>query len=400
MSWQEVKKYLMDIRKKCTDSFNEKDKQTLFYFKQMIELMYSELVNETSSGKQLYSTTKSVFERNIFIIFENMQQYINRVFNDSCKSFDEIIKVSISSRYVDINGLNGLYNNFKNEVIKNMDLNSKVETLVNANTDIYKSELYSKCLFFSKDKALSIIDRYNIIFKEEFVKNIHSKRDLLLSCYKDFIDTILNESYEQKEILDKKNCSLIENTAHTYLKDMEYINIDKYTSLSEKLINNTFNNLEKRLYDELGIKRTNSDNLHPVRDYLLSFNNTICVKTKNIFDEMNKVITLDKDTVKDKLSEFNDLVTHIYEMKLVFDKKFAFYKKEFNVSRDSDKFNSVVDKELKKLTEEIKANISSIFRENVKIYNEVLYKTLLLKSKVSQYNTILSHDKVKDLLFK
>ena len=181
---------------------------------------------------------------------------------------------------------------------------------------------------------------------------------------------------------------------------MEYINIDKYTSLSEKLINNTFNNLEKRLYDELGIKRTNSDNLHPVRDYLLSFNNTICVKTKNIFDEMNKVITLDKDTVKDKLSEFNDLVTHIYEMKLVFDKKFAFYKKEFNVSRDSDKFNSVVDKELKKLTEEIKANISSIFRENVKIYNEVLYKTLLLKSKVSQYNTILSHDKVKDLLFK
>ena len=99
MSWQEVKKYLMDIRKKCTDSFNEKDKQTLFYFKQMIELMYSELVNETSSGKQLYSTTKSVFERNIFIIFENMKQYINGVFNDSCKSFDEIIKVSISSRY-------------------------------------------------------------------------------------------------------------------------------------------------------------------------------------------------------------------------------------------------------------------------------------------------------------
>ena len=86
---------------------------------------------------------------------------------------------------------------------------------------------------------------------------------------------------------------------------------------------------------------------------------------------------------------------------MVFDKQFLEYKKEFRLfSKDNDKFDELFNKECAKLTEGIKTNISNIFRENIKIYNDVVYRTLLLKSKVQEYSEVLSVAKVKDLLFK
>ena len=110
---------------------------------------------------------------------------------------------------------------------------------------------------------------------------------------------------------------------------------------------------------------------------------------------------LDKEELNDKVKEFNDLISHIYEIKLVFDRQFLEYKREFNVpSKDSDKFDEIFKRECSRLTDGIKANISNIFRDNIKIYNDVIYRMLLLKSKVYEYPNILSYEKVKDLLFK
>ena len=121
----------------------------------------------------------------------------------------------------------------------------------------------------------------------------------------------------------------------------------------------------------------------------------------NIFDEMNLIVTLDKKETSERIKEFNDLITRIYEIRLVFDKQFLEYKKEFRLfSKDNDKFDELFNKECAKLTEGIKTNISNIFRENIKIYNDVVYRTLLLKSKVQEYSEVLSVAKVKDLLFK
>ena len=151
---------------------------------------------------------------------------------------------------------------------------------------------------------------------------------------------------------------------------------------------------------KIGIKRNNG-NINPVKDYLLGFNNTICVKIKNVFDEMNLIVTFDKEEADKKIREFNDLVTHIYEIRLIFDKQFLEYKKEFNLlGKNPDKFNDILNKECLRLSEGIKTNISNIFRDNIKIYNDIVYKTLLLKTKAGEYNVVLTPDKVKDLLLK
>lgn len=401
MNWQELKEHLIMINKNYNDSVNKKDKQSLFYFEQMSLLMYNELCNEVSEQGLLQALTNNSFKKNIIIIYDNMAKYSKKVCDNAIKSFNELVKISASNRYVDLNNLNSLYSNFKQELMQNMGIRNKIDALVNANTDAYKGQIFSSCGVNSKENVNFIIDRYNSIFKEELIKNIHSKRDLLLNLYREFIDSILNDLYDQRDLVKNKNLKLIINTSYTYLKECEYINIDKYANANAKFIDESFYNIEKILYEKLGIRKNNISNLNPVKDYLLGFNNTIRVKTKNIFDEMNLIVTLDKDEINEKIKEFNDLITHVYEMKLIFDKQFMEYKKEFNLlSKDSDKFDDLFNKECQRLTEGIKTNISNIFRDNIKIYNDVVYKTLLLKSRVYEYNYVLTYDKVKDLLIK
>lgn len=397
----ELKEHLSDIEKNTMVSFADKDKQSLFYFIQMIDLMYDELCYEVYDQGILYDLVHNTFKKNITIIFDNMKKYAIKVSDNSRKSFNELITISTSNRYVELDNLNGLYQNFQFEVMKSLSINSKIEALINANTDVLKGQLYSKCVVNNREKIDRIIKNYTNLLIEEMSKNICSKRDLLLTFYREFIDSILNEVYEQKDIIKNKNLKLIINTSYTYLKEKEYININKYTDLNIKFIDESFKKIEEVIYNELGIRKNNTSNVNPVKDYLLSFNNTISVKIKNVFDEMNLIVTLDKEEISEKIKEFNDLITHIYEINLVFDKQFFEYKKEFSfLSKDNDKFNEIFKKECARLTEGIRTNISNIFRENIKIYNDVVYRTLLLKSRVYEYNTVLSASKVKDLLFK
>ena len=396
-----LKEHLKEIEKNTKVSFDEKDKQSLFYFIQMFDLMYNELCYEVYDQGILYDLLYNTFKKNINIIFDNMKEYTIKVSDNSRRSFNELIKVSTSNRYVELGNLNSLYNNFKHEVMKNLSITNKIEALINANRDVMKGQLYSKCVVNTRSKTDEIINKYSKFLIEELEKNINSKRDLLLSLYKEFIDSILSEVYEQKEICKDKNLKLIINTSYNYLKEKEYVVIDKYADLNIKFINESFNKLDEKIYTELGIKKSNVGNINPVKDYLFGFNNTIRVKVKNIFDEMNLIVTLDKKETSERIKEFNDLITRIYEIRLVFDKQFLEYKKEFRLfSKDNDKFDELFNKECAKLTEGIKTNISNIFRENIKIYNDVVYRTLLLKSKVQEYSEVLSVAKVKDLLFK
>ena len=397
----ELKVFLEQLEKDYKISFEEKDKQSLFYIIQMIDLMYSELCYEVYDKGILYDLVYNIFKKNIEIIFDNLRRYSIKVSTSSRKSFEEIIKISTSNRYVELKNLNNLYNNFSVEVSNNLQIKNKIVALVEANTDVLKGQLFSKCVVNNRTKSEEIIGIYTKLIISEMIKNVTHKKDFLLKLYKDFIDSILQELYANKDTVKEKNLKLITHTAFLTLKEKEYININKYTDIISKTINDTFENLEKNLENDLGIKKKSQNKINPVKDYLLGFTNTIDNKIKKVFDEMNLIVTYDKEEVDEKIKEFNDLITHIYEIRLVFDKQYIEYKKEFNlISKDIDKFNTVFEKECSKLTESIKTNISNIFRDNIKIYNDIVYRTMLLKSKIHEYNTELSVDKIKDLLLK
>lgn len=392
-----LKKDIENIKDNYMSFLKNKDEQSSFYIDQMLELFYSELSNLVSNKVVLLNLINTIYRKNIIIIFNNMNSYTKEVAQKSCHFFNEYINISSSNIYSDLENLDNLYIKFKEELINNLNINEKIITLLSTNTDIFIGQLYTKLLFSNSAKIDEIVYKYKSIFTNELINNVETKKDYLLSLYRSFIDGLLKDFYDTKDEIKQKNYKLIINTSHNLLKEKEYININKYIDLNTKLINDTITLMENDL-KLFGINKFD-DNI--LRDYLQSFNNTLYIKIKDVFDEMNLILVLDNKELEDKVKKFNELITHIFEINLSFDKKFLEYKKSLNItSKNNNQIIEIINSKHRAITDGLKANLFNIFRENVKIYNDIVYKTLLLKSKVNEYNNILDISKIKDLLLK
>ena len=401
MNNSKIDQELKDLKTNYLTLFNQKDEQSLFYFIQMSELMYKDLSYEIYDKEKLYDLACNNFKNNIVIVFNNMKDYYLKITNASVNEFCKIVKVSLYNKYISSGNLSNIYNNFKAEINTNTKIDEKINVLCNSNGNLLLEQVFSNCLVNNKKTITDIIKKYVKLISEEMVKNVYSKNELILTTYKKFIDNKQEDSLDDIEKIQKMNLKVITNTTYLYLKEQEYFVIEKYDRESIALINNLFTDIENKLQKELNIKKNNNEKFSSTKDYLLSFNNTIRVKIKNIFDEMNTAVTLEKNQTHDKMREFNDLITHIYEMNLRFDKIFADYKKEFSVSsHNRAKFNKLIDEANEKFSGQYKLNISNIFRENIKIYNDVVYRSIVLKSKINEFTEVLSESKVKDLLLK
>lgn len=392
-----LEKELKNLKKEYNQFFKKQDDQSLFYLIQMIELMYTELVSEIQKKDSLYDIVYNNYKNNISIIFSNMKDYFLKITDSAITGFNQIITISDTNKYININNLNSIYKNFENELNSNMKIKQKIEVLINSTSASLLKEL--QVLSNGKD-SYQIVNKYKTLIINELIKNVSSKTNFVLLNYKKVITNLLDEIQEGSQKLIDMNKKIIINTTLAYLKEQEHFIINNYVNDNYNFLNQEFISFEKELLKELGAKR-NSKELNNTKDYLLSFNNTIGVKTKNIFQEMNNVITFEDKEIGNKSKEYNDLISHIYEINLVFDKEYSKYKKEFNVNaKDYEKFTKIFDDETLKITNYIKTNISNIFREGTKLFNDTLYKYLFLKSRIEEFNEVLSSSKVKDLLSK
>ena len=310
---REFKDFLSSIKKDYSIFCIEKDKQSLFYINQMTDLFYNELIYQVYNKEVLYDLVYNIFKKNLVLIYSNMIKYTEKLSKGSIGTINELINVSTRNRFVDLENLNNLYKNFSFEINKNFSIDDKIEALISANIDVFTGELYSKLVINNRGFTDAVISKYKDIFKKEMVNNINSKKENILSLYRNFIDSILNEVYEKKDEVKAKNLELVINIAYLGLKEREYININKYIDENIKLINEIFDLLEIDLKN-IGINKNNKYKINPVKDYLLGFNNTINVKIKNLFDEMNLIVELENKETDKKAKEFNSLITHIFEM--------------------------------------------------------------------------------------
>ena len=392
---------LTELSVNNTNAFNQYDQQTLFYFIQMTELMYNEIGYEIYDKDKLYDFVCNTYKNNTNIVFQNLKDYYLRIINGSIDEFCKIVKASAFNKYINSNNLNNIYVNFKSEIIAKTKLDDKIKALSLSNGNLLLEQIYTNCVVNNKKNINEIVKKYVDLITEELIKNIVVKNELILNSYKSFIDGLTKETLEDMAKIRQMNLKVITNATYLYLKEQEYVVIDKYINKNIKLINSLFRNFEEKVKKELDIKKHSDIKLNTAKDYLLGFNNTIRVKARNIFDEMNFAVTLEENQMRSKVKEFNELITHIYELNLKFDKLFQNYRKEFYVtSHNRDKFIELFNKEFQEFKGEFKLNISNIFRDNTKIYNDIVYKSLLLKSRVDEFSEILSESKVKDLLLK
>ncbi len=388
---------ISDIKNDYIKYFSQKDEQAFFYFMQMIELFYNELSPEVYDKEFLYDLICNEFKSDVNLIFSNMKDYFLNLANNSVEGFNEIIRISVNNKYINANNLSNMYANFKNEITSNTKLKDKIQVIVSTYSAKLMDKLYSTCVLNS-NKPKTIIDKYTKILIEELTKNITEKSDFLLSSYKSFVDGITEEIIGDRAKINELNSKVISNATYVYLKEQEYFVINKYVDESFKNINTAFETFEDKIRG-MGIKMQERGDLNSTRDYFLGFNNTIGVKIKNIFDEMNLAVTMDTNDVTKKVKEFNDIITHIYEINLKFDKQFAAYKKAFVLNaRNHEKFEEAYSVHKEKVLEILKINISNIFRENIKFYNDVVYKCLGLKSRLDDFTLVLSEEEVRSLL--
>ena len=400
MSLEDIKNYLLQINKDYLAFCKDKDKQSLFYIDQMTELFYNSLLYQIYDQPSLYDLVYNSFRTNLVYIFKNMNDYALNVSKDASNKMNELINVSTTNSYVDLENLTNLYNNFAFEVTKNFSINDKIQILVSSNIDTFEADLFNSLVVNDKEKVKQLIGKYKAIFITELINDVVSKKTRLLYFYKSFIDSILNEAFLRKDELLEKNKDMLVNTTYLCLKEYEYININKYSDLNVKLVDDVIEDLETELLN-LNISKNKKQKLNPIKDYLRGFNNTLRIKIKNVFDEMNLIVTLETKDIDKKLKDFNDMITHIYGLDLVFDKQFEEYKKTFNIAgKDVDKFDSIFKAKERAIIDGIKANVFNIFRENVKFYNDVVYKMILVNERLLEYKTVLSSQKIKDLLLK
>ena len=396
----DFKESLDSISKDYSLYSKEKDKQSLFYLEQMIDILYGELSYVVYNKIILHDLVYNELKKNLMLITNDLFEYSSKISKELKAPFEQLIKMSATNKYIDLNNLTNLYNKFSKEAEAKYNIQNKVSALINANINSFYAKLTTKVIINNKDVVNTTLIKYRDTFIIELIKNITGKKENFLCFYKRFIDEILKEIYERKDEIRLKNTNMVINTAYLYLKESEYININKYIDNNVKLINETLDLLIKDLRNAKALKENVLEPIK-IRDYFLGFNNTISIKITNVFDEMNLIVTLDKDEINTKIKQFNDLITHIFEMDLVFDKQFDDYKKSlYSKIKNLNKFDEIVNAKNRALSDGIRANIFNIFRENIKIYNDIVYRTMLFKTNIDNYNIILDKDKIKDLLLK
>lgn len=397
MKDKNFKEYLKELKEEEKNYNDTKDNQSYIYFYQLTDLFYGELGEVVLDLKVLKHTLYSILRKNILSVFDNLKGCVIKTKNLKEKDIDGLLKLCFSNNYFDLKNLNNIYTNFEKEIKASLDMEKEITTSVETNFDIFKGDLYSKTVILKKDVSDKIIDKYKKLYLKELVNNLNFKKGNILGIYKNFINNVIGDIYEEKRKIRNKNLIIISNVSYDYLQKTEFSVVDKYTRENKKLINSFFIDFEKTVKSKkLGTLKPKKNTKS--KEYLLNFNVTLNDMMKKVFEEMNDVVSLDNEVIRSKLKDFNELITHIFEINLVFDKQFNDYKNNFLI-KNNDKFDKEYEKRIEKFIGDIKNNIFNVFRDNIKIYNDVLYKTMLLKNSADTYEEILSVAKAKDLLF-
>lgn len=396
MKDRNFKEYLKELQEEEKNYNETKDNQSYIYLYQLTDLFYGELVGLVLDQKVLKDCIYNVLRKNILEVFNKLKDYVSKTKTIKEKDINELLKICFSNNYFDLNNLNNIYTNFEKEIKEVLEMDKKITTLIESNIEIFKGELYSKTVILKKAETEKLINKYKKLYINELINNLSFKKGNILGIYKNFINNVIGDIYEEKRKIRNKNLIIISNVSYDYLQKTEFSVIDKYTKENKKLINSFFIDFEKYIKEKkIATLKINKNN--KARDYLLEFNTTLNSMIKNVFEEMNDIVSLDNEIIRSKLKNFNELITHIFEINLIFDKQFDNYKNSFLI-KNNDKFSKEYNARIEKFVKDIKNNIFDIFRDNIKIYNDILYKTMLLKNSVNTYNEILSISKVKDLL--
>lgn len=392
------------------DELNEQDKKRIYLiindFKEKIYYEYKTLNLNTTSLRKIVDEE---LEKNIFNILieannnfheqsKNLLSLTKEIIDLSNKNklLHDEIDLKIKKVFVEkINNINIIDNDFQKLYKKNIDMfiyNISIE-----NNLKNKPIAYTSVVKYMNESKKDLIN--------EYIKILNNKKKMISALFI-YYDEYIEKENKEKEKIKQSNQIIIKEYALSLLEDEEHKNIDKNLKNVYKYIDTTLNKMHEETIKIKKLKdsKANEEILKELKEYLYSYNNTLYDKSLISIKRMNNIINYNSEVTTEKLKNYNDSVYKIFNLKFNFDKPFEKYKNKILRKKSITTTDTVIEdiKQLiynykENITEEIRNNLTTSFKENMDIINNITIKTISIKTKCNNLYIKLNKTILKEM---
>lgn len=403
----------------CLKNIEEKQKN-LFQDEKYVNVLnnfYDTSVNSLSLtlSKENINLKKNIKEEIITSLTKNLNE-IDKNFKKTLELVNKSIKDMIIKNYT-----NYL---FDEEIITALIKDSKTKI---QNVNILNKEFLKKydSIFelFLYNISVKIdmkgdVNTYNLINKTmnqnkkilfDNLKNIYEERkDIIINNYDTYLNSFLIDVKGLKENYKNKNIRLLEDVKLKIIEENIYITVSK--SLNEVATKITLE-IDKTHKKIIALEKTRKNNskekeVKELKDYLLSFCNTLYDKSQNTLLKMNLQVGTTYEEVDKSMQKYQDIMYKIIDFSYNFDKPFELYKKAvlngtlFLPTNTCFNMANLVIQEKDNIITLIRGSLVRLFEENLNLINKMSYKELFVSSKINNYFNILTKEEAIKLLEK
>lgn len=371
-----------------------------------LERMYYEL-QEIKITTDLKKAIEENLDKNIKSIFLSSYNNLNSQIKELLISTKEVIDFSLDNTIAKENTNEMIYKTYN---IKIEEINIFTETFKelykkNIDTFLYKITLSNnlKTKPFLYNQTVRIINNNKKDLINEYIKLINNKKIFAKNLYSKYYDSLFKKIEKEIKEVKENNKNQVIETAQNLLNEKSTISISNNLKKTYNFINENLEQFYKKSLKIKKLKESKSNNLifNELKEYFLSYNNTLFDKAQISIKRMNKILNYDDKTTSEKLKSYNENIYKVFNLDFNFDKPFEIYKSKILKKRSMsnnqslvDNLNDLIEEYKDNLTKEIKENLTICFKETMEILNDIAIKTMEIKLKLNNIDTKLSKNEI------
>lgn len=397
------------------DSLNAFTKKTYKACNKIISHEISNIQKDISSELQekfsSYITDKIIKDSlttNLIKLYSSCIDYLYSSVMDLNKSLKEVVSFVVENPMINVKSLYAIEKDYKNK-LKDLGYYKKMEQLTNSSLDIFAYNISIAYKLKYNVEGYEFIEKivyeYKLRIKNNILNIIDNTKNSIFEKFKsvfyDFSKSIITEN---KSVRDK-NFKAVSDYAYQLLQVSTVEGLKNSSLENTKEIEKILNEMKDEIFKKTKLKKTDNREqaFYELKDYFISFINTIRNKQLKIINDMNRVVYLDKDLSQKELEKYSKLVYKIINMEYNFDKPLLVYKNKLlkQVILNKDKLNyemSQIIEEYKEQTVNLfKSKVGYILNEDMVLLTDINYRCINAKNKIANCLEVISDPVIKTM---
>lgn len=403
--------YFKNLDDQIFNLFKIKEQQTLILLKKFKD--------ETTN--RVVDVIDKEYKNNYINNFNSfLARYLDNSFLEIIKkTYKNVLNLSITTReivlYVSSNYMfsSNVCNHLMTSYKKRMnEINSINESFLKRFDEYFYLFLYNMSInynYHEDSMEYKIISKIILQNKKILLDNMKlickNSKEEVFNLFKEDLDNFLEDSNKIKNDIYEKNISMVMFYAKDLLTNKIILNVNDKLITScgaiKKMLGEGHNIIVK--YEKGKNTPDKQFYLQNLYNEIVSFNNILYTKSLNCLKEMSEVFNLDKKEMSEEVKKYNDMIYQICKFEYNFDRQFFTYKKEmlnkqfFLKEKNLEAIENVLHKMEDKVISVEKLSVIALFKESLEDINNVYYKTMIAKYKVSEIYDLLDTKDIEKL---